>query len=68
MKKIKYNKNRNYQINCKTITSFILNKISSRFTLLQFSFRPFIFKFKSARQMSIQIVVTGTKKINFFII
>ena len=66
MKKIKYNKNRNYQINCKTITSFILNKISSRFTL--FSFRPFIFKFKNARQMSIQIVVTGTKKINFFII
>ena len=68
MKKIKYNKNRNYQINCQTITSFILNKISSRFTLLQFSFRSFIFKFKNARQMSIQIIVTGTKKINFFII
>ena len=39
-----YNKNRNYQSICKIITLLIMNKISSRFTLLYFSFLNFQFQ------------------------
>ena len=39
-----YNKNRNYQSICKIITLLIMNEISSRFTLLYFSFLNFQFQ------------------------